>query len=357
MNELGGACSWLYGRHNASRRLRSLFIFSCNPSSSAKNYLSTRQYQKRNYYEVLGLQKTASQSEIKNAYYERSKLVHPDGSGSTAEFQELKQAYDILRRPADRSRYDESLSSRSDLRGYQSRHTHEHPNTTHSHDFYGQDWEQYWNKNFGDQRNESASRQKAEQDYSRKLKIYATGVVIAFVIYNLAYLNAVRKQRRYMESLVPSDEIAKSFLRQKEHAGKYTNPDEMKKAAKLLRKDMDQVHKTKMEMIRSKINQKNYYWRELWISLQLARALYKNGEFSIVLACRNKVKAEKAVLSILGTTDGSPKKPYSRVQYLQLDLTKRDSVKEFITEFSNICPRGSLKLLVNNAGIMAIPIN
>lgn len=64
----------------------------------------------RTHYEVLGVSKHASLREIKEAYYEKSKVCHPDNhDGSSHEFLELKKAYDILRRPADRYIYDNYL--------------------------------------------------------------------------------------------------------------------------------------------------------------------------------------------------------------------------------------------------------
>lgn len=65
----------------------------------------------KSYYDVLGVGKTASFEEIKRAYFERSKLLHPDrNNGNTGDFMALKKAYDVLRRPADRRAYDMGLS-------------------------------------------------------------------------------------------------------------------------------------------------------------------------------------------------------------------------------------------------------
>ncbi|KIH44734.1 DnaJ domain protein, partial [Ancylostoma duodenale] len=64
---------------------------------------------KPDYYELLGVRKDATQAEIKAAFYAKSKELHPDkgtNSESTAAFVELKEAYDVLRRPADRRAYD-----------------------------------------------------------------------------------------------------------------------------------------------------------------------------------------------------------------------------------------------------------
>jgi DnaJ-class molecular chaperone len=61
-------------------------------------------------YDVLGVAKTASQDEIKKAYRKKAKSLHPDlhpdDPGKQAEFQAVSAAYDLLRDPEKRRRYD-----------------------------------------------------------------------------------------------------------------------------------------------------------------------------------------------------------------------------------------------------------
>ena len=59
-----------------------------------------------NYYETLGVPKTASQEEIKKAYRKLASQHHPDKGGDTARFQEIQAAYDTLSDPQKRSEYD-----------------------------------------------------------------------------------------------------------------------------------------------------------------------------------------------------------------------------------------------------------
>jgi curved DNA-binding protein CbpA len=65
----------------------------------------------RGYYRVLGVDRTASAEDIRAAFRERAKLYHPDGGGGPAaggarRFQHLREAYDVLRDPRHRLRYD-----------------------------------------------------------------------------------------------------------------------------------------------------------------------------------------------------------------------------------------------------------
>ena len=58
------------------------------------------------YYNILGVSKTASQDEIKKAYRKLAAKHHPDKGGDTAEFQKVEEAYRTLGDPQKRSEYD-----------------------------------------------------------------------------------------------------------------------------------------------------------------------------------------------------------------------------------------------------------
>ncbi|HEY7116842.1 MAG TPA: J domain-containing protein [Tepidisphaeraceae bacterium] len=66
---------------------------------------------KRDYYEVLGVARTASPEEIKKAHRKLVRLYHPDvnknNPQSEAKFKEVQEAYDILSDEAKRKQYDQ----------------------------------------------------------------------------------------------------------------------------------------------------------------------------------------------------------------------------------------------------------
>src|SRR5690554_874417 len=65
---------------------------------------------KRDYYDVLGINKGASEQEIKRAYRTLAKKYHPDVSkeaNAEEKFKEVQAAYDVLSDPQKKSQYDQ----------------------------------------------------------------------------------------------------------------------------------------------------------------------------------------------------------------------------------------------------------
>lgn len=66
---------------------------------------------KRDYYEVLGVSKDASQDEIKKAYRKRAMKFHPDRNSDDPDaekkFKEASEAYEVLRDDKKRQQYDQ----------------------------------------------------------------------------------------------------------------------------------------------------------------------------------------------------------------------------------------------------------
>ena len=66
---------------------------------------------KRDYYEALGVNKNATEAELKKAYRKLAKENHPDlhpgDKAAEARFKEINEAYEVLSDKEKRAKYDQ----------------------------------------------------------------------------------------------------------------------------------------------------------------------------------------------------------------------------------------------------------
>lgn len=107
--------SWWQGRGPPQNRVSCLVLEARAYSRGDGPYSRTA------LYELLGVPPTATQAQIKAAYYRQSFLYHPDRNAGSAEaaerFTRISQAYVVLGSATLRRKYDRGLLSDMDLRG------------------------------------------------------------------------------------------------------------------------------------------------------------------------------------------------------------------------------------------------
>ena len=76
----------------------------------------------RDYYDVLGVNRNASENEIKKAYRKKAKQYHPDANpnnpGAEARFKEVNEAYEVLRDDDKRSAYNHFGANWQNYQGF-----------------------------------------------------------------------------------------------------------------------------------------------------------------------------------------------------------------------------------------------
>ena len=80
-------------------------------SNSCNHCVNDQQQTQTDFYVILGVNREASQEQIKSKYNELLLLHHPDKGGDPKKFKDLQIAYKILSNPRNREIYTQSLSS------------------------------------------------------------------------------------------------------------------------------------------------------------------------------------------------------------------------------------------------------
>ncbi|CAF0853727.1 unnamed protein product [Rotaria sordida] len=91
-----------------SSQSKLLTVFS---TTHSRSFHTSNKRDKKDYYEVLGVPKTATAKEVKKAYYTLAKQYHPDttdkkDAAATKKFQEVSEAYEVLSDETKRKNYD-----------------------------------------------------------------------------------------------------------------------------------------------------------------------------------------------------------------------------------------------------------
>ncbi|MFT6194507.1 MAG: curved DNA-binding protein [Cognaticolwellia sp.] len=135
----------------------------------------------KDYYKIMGVDKTASQDEIKTSYRKLARKFHPDVSkekNAETRFKDINEAYEVLRDKEKRAAYDQLGSNwRAGQSGFtpppnwQDQYNQDHSNTGEQGDF-SDFFESLFGGGFGGGQHSSRGRQSMQgQDSNEKILI------------------------------------------------------------------------------------------------------------------------------------------------------------------------------------------
>ena len=157
-------------------RHKNLTFFSKSPLLRPKIYYHQSSFfaTTLNYYQTLGIAQTATQAEIKAAYYRLAKIHHPDVSkGNEEKFKEISTAYETLNDNYKRQIYNDSLRYNHDSsQNFQWKNSHQQASSKYqarSNPFYGApNEEEYWSNATRQQYYQSKYRQNySNREYTK----------------------------------------------------------------------------------------------------------------------------------------------------------------------------------------------
>ncbi|MFA5833970.1 MAG: molecular chaperone DnaJ [Bacteroidota bacterium] len=133
---------------------------------------------KRDYYEVLGVQRNASEDEIKKSYRKLALQFHPDRNPNNKEaeekFKEATEAYEVLSDQQKRQRYDQF--GHQGMRGGSDFHQYQDINDIFSHfgDIFGGSGGSIFEEMFGGQQRRRGPRSTGEQGSDLRIRLKLT---------------------------------------------------------------------------------------------------------------------------------------------------------------------------------------
>ena len=141
--------------HISSRHTNSIGVpwGTHGPSIFARTFMASTN--SGSYYDLLGIRKSASDAEVKKAYFKQAKKWHPDLNDrpdAKAKFQQINEAYSTLKDPARRREYD-TQSQQSGSSGFASNRQHDRYQQAYTDHGYQQTYTDYrtqWDDAFVD---------------------------------------------------------------------------------------------------------------------------------------------------------------------------------------------------------------
>ena len=135
------------------------------------------------YYKILGIEKTASEEDIKKAYRKLARQLHPDLNPNDKDahhkFQQVNEANEVLSDPEKRKKYDQYGKDWQHADQFQQQRQSQHNSRYSGDQFTGDDdsdFSNFFESMFGGSRRSRQTKFRG-QDYNAELKLSLTGAM------------------------------------------------------------------------------------------------------------------------------------------------------------------------------------
>ena len=135
------------------------------------------------YYKILGIEKTASEEDIKKAYRKLARQLHPDLNPNDKDahhkFQQVNEANEVLSDPEKRKKYDQYGKDWQHADQFQQQRQSQHNSRYSGDQFTGDDdsdFSNFFESMFGGSRRRRQTKFRG-QDYNAELKLSLTGAM------------------------------------------------------------------------------------------------------------------------------------------------------------------------------------
>jgi len=130
------------------------------------------------YYQILGIDKTASEEEIKKAYRKLARKLHPDLNPNDKEakqkFQQINEANEVLSDPEKRKKYDRYGNDWQEAEKFERQGNPQQAHYSGEKDFYGDadgDYSSFFESMFGGGNGQRRQAKFRGQDYNAELRV------------------------------------------------------------------------------------------------------------------------------------------------------------------------------------------
>ncbi len=239
----------------------------------------------KNYYEILGVDITATQEEIRKAYYKQARKYHPDnnpGQDTTNMMQQITLAYNTLSNEESKKQYDATLKRNQSRTSFNNTTTN--TNNSYSHTQSTEDFWRFFDEYFHERSEQTQQEERRKQNQRKYEKNHRQ-----------AQERAKRAQRKQEERIRKAQQERQERIRRAQQEREEILRQVQQEREEILR----QVRQEREEILRQVQQEREEISRQVQEELNQQKEFFKNLNFEYhtmnnleeMLGVQNKINA------------------------------------------------------------------